>query len=159
MVHWRLCRLPIRPCVLDSCPPRLHRRGNRVPRNQMGPALVRCTSKILRFVLRLDSPWENTLRGAGKAVGMGRRVLLWGYYEFAEHGRETQDVSAGRTHRSAPTAKGKDGRNLSDAFCQFNALYLDDKWCIPRKRRRVCLCTTLVSHRRGGPMCPPVVGI
>ena len=73
-------------------------------------------------------------------------------------GENTQNVSARRTHRSAPTAKGKDGRNLSDAFCQFNALYLDDKWCIPRKRRRVCLCTTLVSHRRGGPMCPPVVG-
>ena len=31
----------------------------------------------------------------------------------------------------------------------------DEKWRILRQRRKTYLRTTLVSHRRGGPMCPP----
>ena len=35
-----------------------------------------------------------------------------------------QNVSAGRTHRSAPTADGKSGQKLLDTFCHFSAPYL-----------------------------------
>ena len=36
-------------------------------------------------------------------------VYLSRYYEFAENGLKPQDVSAGRTHGSAPTANDVDG--------------------------------------------------
>ena len=80
------------------------------------------------------------------------------HYEFAERGWEAYCVSAGRTHRSAPTAGGKNGWKVPDAFCPLSA----KNWvkrCILWQRRSTCSRTVLVSLRRGGPMCPPVVGI
>ena len=62
-----------------------------------------------------------------------------------------------RTHRSAPTAGGKNGWKVPDAFCPLSA----KNWvkrCILWQRRSTCSRTVLVSLRRGGPMCPPVVG-
>ena len=75
-----------------------------------------------------------------------------------KNGREPYGVSAGRTHRSAPTAGGENGRKVPDAFCHFSA----KNWvkrCILWQCRSTCSRTALVSLRRGGPMCPPVVGI
>ena len=38
------------------------------------------------------------------------------HYEFAEHGRETYDVSAGRTHGSAPMGNREDGQKFPTIF-------------------------------------------
>ena len=51
----------------------------------------------------------------GLVSACGRRC------EFAQPGWGTYSVSAGRTHGSAPTARGEDGWELLDVFCHFNA--------------------------------------
>ena len=58
-----------------------------------------------------------------------------------------------------PTAAGKDKQKLPDRICHFNPPCWAENGRILRKYRRISLCTVLRYHRRGGPMCPPVVGI
>ena len=81
------------------------------------------------------------------------------YSEFAQYGRNTHDVSAGRTHGSAPTAAGKDKQKFPDRICHFSPPCWVENRCILRKYRRISLRTVLRYHRRGGPMCPPVVAL
>ncbi len=94
------------------------------------------------------SPWGRT------CVSVRGR-----HYEFAERGREIEGVSAGRTHGSAPTGDGEDGRKLPNAFCHFGAPWLAKRGRDLRQFQRIWLCTVLASHRGGGPVCPLVVGI
>ena len=75
------------------------------------------------------------------------------HYEFAERGREIEGVSAGRTHGSAPTVKYQGSAQTSVSVSPLglplsgalNGHHMSDH------------SAQLLSHRRGGPMCPPAV--
>ena len=105
-----------------------------------------------RRSIRLRTVWVSLRRGGPMCPP------VVGITNSPKNGREPYSVSAGRTHGSAPTAGGENGRKVPDVFCPFSA-HNWVKRCILWQRRSIRLRTVWVSLRRGGPMCPPVVGI
>lgn len=119
-------------------------------------ALVRGKLKNITSCVAARFPLGGSAQGRVQTVGMGRCVLLWRFYEFAEHGREMRDVSARRTHGSAPTASDEAGRKLSDVFCHLSVQNseIKDVFC---KNQSICFRTTSGYHRRSEVMCPLIV--
>ena len=60
-------------------------------------------------------------------------------------------------HWVRPYGRWREWAESTDVFCPFSARNWV-KRCILWQRRSICLRTVWVSLRRGGPMCPPVVG-
>ncbi len=77
-------------------------------------------------VSRLEkAPLEPSEKCDGNLASLEPFPTVGRYCEFAEHRGKPHDVSAGRTHGSAPTAGGGNEREMSDAFCYLSAQFFE----------------------------------